>query len=204
MGRGPHDHPEAIIYMSSRDPPKSEGGGWLAWLTVGKAGLRPSPRPPGPWSRRSRWSRRRRRPLSAGSCALPSFRMRVSAFRGRRELRASGPSGEMVPTRRKKPRTLRRMPSTGGAPRGDPRLVRLWFARASDSTGCGLRPSRPRPVVPRARRRGGRLVVVGFTVPDRRSKAVFEPLRRRRGTLGGKCDHGNNCWRCLGVFSFCF
>ena len=39
----------------------------MARLTASGARVRPPPRPPGPWSRRSRWSRGRRRPLSASS-----------------------------------------------------------------------------------------------------------------------------------------
>ena len=73
VSRGPHDHLEAIIYMSSRDPRKEKGAaGWPGSRPAG-LGLRPPPRPPGPWSRRSRWSRGRRRPLSAASCARPEL-----------------------------------------------------------------------------------------------------------------------------------
>ena len=84
VNRGPRDHQEAIIYMSCATPRK--GRGRLVGLAHGRQGLA-SGGPlhyRGPWSRRSRWSRGCRRPHSAGSCALPSFGRRVSAFRSRR------------------------------------------------------------------------------------------------------------------------
>ena len=79
MRRGPHDHLEAIIYMSCATPRKTKGT--ADWLGPGRAGLasgRP-PRPPGPWSRRSRRSRRRRRASQAASRPVSSFGRRAFA-----------------------------------------------------------------------------------------------------------------------------
>jgi hypothetical protein len=70
------------------------------------------------------------------------------------------------------------------------RLNRLWSSRRGTPA---RRTSRPSPG--RSTRHGCRR---GSSRP---SKPVFEPVRRR-GTLGGKCDHGNNCSRCLRVFWF--
>ena len=176
----------------------------MACLRAGRGGSGRPPRPPGPWPRRPWWSRRRLRPLSEGSCALPSFGRRVSTFRNKRWLCGSGPPPSMVPKRPKKPRTLRRMPFTGGAPRGDPRLNWLWSACLASSTGCGLAAPTFRPVVPHARRPGVRRGVVIAVVPRARHQPPFGPLRNRSGTFGHKCDPWNNCWRWLGVFSFCF
>jgi hypothetical protein len=122
-------------------------------------------------------SRRRRAPLSAASA--PS---RTSGGRSWLSAAGAGPMGrdhqrEMVPAWREKPGKLGPTPSSGGVPRDDLRLRRLWFGRAFDSTGCGLRPVRPQPVVPRARRRGGRRLLVTVGVPRARHEPPFGPRR---------------------------
>ena len=81
--RGPHDHQEAIIYMSRATPRKAKGR--AARPNSPPAGLasgRP-PRAPGPWSRRSR---RRRRASQAASRPFSSFGWRAPGFCGRRWL----------------------------------------------------------------------------------------------------------------------
>jgi hypothetical protein len=89
--RGPREtrttRPSGGHYLyESRDPPKSEG-------KAARPGSRPAGlvsggplSPAGPWSRRSRWSRGCRRPLSAASYTVSSFGRRVSGFGGRRWL----------------------------------------------------------------------------------------------------------------------
>ena len=128
-----------------------------------------------------------------------------SLFATGRRLCGSGPPPSMVPTRRKKPRTLRRTPSTGGVPRGDPRLDQLWFVRAASSTGCGLAASTSRPVVRRAS--PGRSPCAGYRRGSTRApEPPFRAAPRPRAERSGACDSGNNCWRCLPVFfvSFAF
>jgi hypothetical protein len=88
----------------------------------------------------------------------------------------------------------------GGMSRGDPRLVRLWFARAFGSTGCGPRPAPTSPVVCRARRRRHRRAVVTVVVPLARREPLFGPLRNPERNVRRLLDHGNNCWRCSRVF----
>jgi hypothetical protein len=144
----------------SRATPRNAKGGWSVWLTAGSVGLRPLLRSPGPWSRRSRWSRRRRRPLSAGSCALPSFGMRVSAFCGRRWLpvgtiSAHGPDTGFgaLPTMRGAPLGVTPGSIGFGSPTspGQPAVVFPLATPARRSS----RPS-PRPSPRRGYRRGSR------------------------------------------------
>jgi hypothetical protein len=73
----------------------------------------------------------------------------------------------------------------GDAPhQADPRLHQLWFARASDSTGCGLAAPTFRPVVCPARRRGGRRASATAAVPRARPEPRFgadpRPARNAR------------------------
>ena len=153
------------------------------------ARVRPPPRPPGPWSRRSRWSRERRRPFSWATCAVQNFGRQVSGFCGRRWL-----------PRRDHLRTWSRHRLRGTPDHerrafgGDPRLPQLWFARAFGSTGCGLAAPTFRPVACRARRRGGRRAVV----PGRPSKPVFEAVLPH--AAGGNATTGI----IVGVVSLCF
>jgi len=128
MNRGPRDHPEAIIYMSRATPRKKEKGGRLVRLTAGRARVRPPLCPPGPWPRRSRWSRWRRRPLSTASCAVASFGRRVSGFSGR----AGSPRRDRLP--RWSRHRLRR-DTGGGAP---------WLTSGSMSVESD--GARPQPV----------------------------------------------------------
>ena len=99
-----------------------------------RARVRPPLCPPGPWSRRSRWSRGRRRPLSTASCAVVSFGRRVSGFCGR----AGSPRRDRL-TRWSRDR-LRR-DTGGGAP---------WPTPGSTSFGSPPR-STPPAVVSRPR-----------------------------------------------------
>ena len=167
--RGPHDHLEAIIYMSCATPRKAKGAaGWPGSPPAGLASDRP-PRPrdhgpdgPGGPEGVEELLRRRRAPsrVSGGGSSLAAAGARLAGG----TMWASGPG--------KATRARRRSPSVGSAPlsrRGstpDLRLLQPWFARASDSTGCGLRPSRPRPVVPRAPRPCGRRFLVTSVVPN--------------------------------------
>jgi hypothetical protein len=194
--RGPHDHLEVIIYMSRAIPRKTKGTD--DWLGPGRVGVRfrPPPRPPGPWSRRSRWSRRRRRASQAASRPVSSFRRRAFACHAGHSPRGRDHVGEWS----------RRSDDEGSGPlakRGGGATVRTWF---------GPRPQ-ARSALVRRRLRLNRLWSSPLATPARRIQPwlhagapsrLSDPLRGPRGTLGGKCDPGNNCSRCLGVFSFRF
>jgi hypothetical protein len=67
-------------------------------------------------------------------------------------------------------------PLSGRGSDPDLRLAKLLFPRAFDSTGCGLRPSRPRPVVPRALRPRGRRFLVTSVVPNVPGLRMRSPL----------------------------
>ena len=145
-----------------------------------RARVRPPLCPPGPWSRRSRWSRGRRRPLSTASCAVVSFGRRVSGFCGR----AGSPRRDRL-TRWSRDR-LRR--DTGGAPLGRPpappalvrprvRLHRLWSRGPDIPTGRMSRPSSGRSAL-RGYRRGSRPAPrVAFRTPRNLEGDVRRQMR---------------------------
>jgi hypothetical protein len=187
--------------MSRATPRKTKGAAGGPRPRADGARVDLPPRPPGPRSRRSRWSRRVSKTLSAASCAVPSLGRRVSGFCGRRWLPASGPSREMVPTRREKPAALRPTPSDDAPHQADPRLRRLWFALLAGSTRCDSRPSRAQPIVPLDRPWGARRALVTAVVTCAPPEPPFgvgpRPLRN-------SSDAAAATRIIVGVVSLCF
>lgn len=182
--RGPHDHLEAIIYMSRATPRKAKGRP-LGLAHGRQASCQAAPSPPrdhGPDG-----------PDGPEGVEGPFLRPRIPspASGGGSPVSAAGAGSPVGTISAHGPDT-----AFGGTPDhrwrafgGDPRLAKLWFAPAFDSTGCGLAAPKLRPVVCRARRRDGRRPLVTAVVPGRPSQALFRaaprparnPLRR-----GGK------------------
>jgi hypothetical protein len=192
--RGPHDHLEAIIYMSRATPRKAKGAaGWRGSRPAGRPQAAPSPT--GAMATAVLMAPEGVEDLTLPFTRPPSFGMRVSAFRDRRRLRGPRPSREMVPAQTSadsgRGRTL-------GRPQASPALVH----RAFDSTGCVSRPSRPRPsyLSPVVGAVAGPWLRPWLQVGPRSRSSRRSPPRNARG----KCDPGNNCSLSLGVFSFRF
>ena len=126
---------------------------------------------------------------SCGVVPRPEFRGGGSPAR-RPLAPPSGPCAQVVPAKRRglggaQPWGRRHCQDVGRPPtQARPALVR---PRLASSTGCGLRPSRHRPVVPRARRRGvGRFLVTSVVpnVPGSLDKTALGGCVDQLRTLG--------------------
>ena len=190
VNRGPRDHPEAIIYMSRATPRKAKGAaGWPgsrpARLASGGPLAHRDHGPDGPDGPEGveELLRRRRAPsrVSGGGSSLAAAGAGVAGG----TIGGDGP-GEATRARGRSSVGSAPLSRRGSTP--DLRLLQLWFACLASSTGCGLRPSRPRPVVPRAPRPRGRRFLVTSVVPN---VLVFErgsPWRTRRSTSDVRTD----------------
>jgi hypothetical protein len=177
--RGPRDHLEAIIYMSRATPRKAKGAaGWPGSRPAGPPSDLPSPTgtmvppvPPVP--------RVSKTPLG-GLVGRPEPRETGLRLPRRALASRAGPCGRVVPAKRRGLGAARR--ASGRRP--DPRLLQLWFARPFDSTGCRVAASTFRPVVCRARRPGGRRLLVTVVATRARPEPPFgaapRPARNAR------------------------
>jgi hypothetical protein len=155
-------------------------------------------------------------PVTATPTPLPQGRRGrwgiVSAVAPRRAGRAT-PSQASQPS----PRLVRPPPGRGLASSGarreavwtppcdpDLRLVRLWFACSPAQPAVASTPRHPGPsyLTPVAGVVGAPWLPPWFHA--RATSRLSDPFETSSGTSDGTCDHGNNCWRRLGVFSFCF